>query len=481
VSVWFEYGFEPTLASSNYRNTTTASSLPAGNSNVDVTESLSGLSSSTSYYYRIVASNGDITVKGAVMSGITIAGGYGCWAKAYGRFSSSVTYLDRADVVKATSDGGYLVAGSNFELPISSRNVGEWVVKVDTEGGLLWNRDFGSYIYSIGETVDGDYLAATGGGVIRLDKDGNEIWRKVYSFNYDTGATLSISDLQKSGSDFLLTGTTLSINSNSQYDIWVMKITDSGGVLWSRKYDAVMNETVASIRQVSDGIVVIGTTSSFGSGLTDIWILKLDNDGNVLWQKSYGGADNDVGINIEGLADGYIVAGESYSFTSDGSRDIWLLKLDTNGEIVWQQRYGTLGNDSPIKVVPTTTGFVLVTIWMDLIKLDSVGTMTAKRSYQGFYNTVYRSNTVDLDSSGNIIVAPTKYINLPSTWDRDFTIFRLDADGMCGSPGISDLDTATTGGVVTTTDATTTTITATSTPQAAVSAADYVRIEQLMP
>ena len=83
-----------------------------------------------------------------------------------------------------------------------------------------------------------------------------------------------------------------------------------------------------------------GKTFSFGAGGSDLWILKLDRSGNVVWQKTYGGEKNDYASSIRQTTDkGYIVAGCTYSFGAGGS-DLWILKLDRSGNVVWQKTYG---------------------------------------------------------------------------------------------------------------------------------------------
>ena len=106
-----------------------------------------------------------------------------------------------------------------------------------------------------------------------------------------------------------------------------------------------MTVPTPSNRQQMTGYIVAGETSSFGVEGNDMWVLKLDPSGNVSWQKTYGGSNVEKAYTIQQTTDGsYIVAGEASSFGS-GSRDMWILKLDANGSIIWQKNFEGVNND----------------------------------------------------------------------------------------------------------------------------------------
>ena len=123
-----------------------------------------------------------------------------------------------------------------------------------------------------------------------------------------------------------------------RHDFWVLKLDPSGIVVWQKAYGGDKNDIAHSIQQTSDdGYIVTGITLSFGSGKSDIWILKLDGGGNVEWQKTFGGSNGESSWQIVQTEDGgYIVTGKAKSFGA-GSSDIWVLKLDSTGNILWQR------------------------------------------------------------------------------------------------------------------------------------------------
>jgi hypothetical protein len=114
-------------------------------------------------------------------------------------------------------------------------------------------------------------------------------------------------------------------------DFWVLKLDSEGAVSWQKRYGDALQDGASSIQQTADGgYIVAGSTFAIGSGLDDVWILKLDSEGAVSWQKKYGGGGVDSASSIQQTTDaGYIVAGKTYSFGAD-TADFWVLKLSSD-------------------------------------------------------------------------------------------------------------------------------------------------------
>ncbi|MFZ8835347.1 MAG: hypothetical protein ACO2O5_14320, partial [Candidatus Caldipriscus sp.] len=110
---------------------------------------------------------------------------------------------------------------------------------------------------------------------------------------------------------------------------------------FAKTYGGAYNNEATSVQQTSDGgYIVAGGTNSFGAGSYDIFLIKTDANGNIIWAKTYGGTDNDWAYSVQQTSDGgYIVAGSTYSFGA-GSYDIFLIKTDANGNIIWAKTYG---------------------------------------------------------------------------------------------------------------------------------------------
>ncbi len=153
---------------------------------------------------------------------------------------------------------------------------------------------------------------------------------------------------------------------------------------WAETYGGTGIDWAYSIQQTSDGgYVVAGSTSSFGDTYGDVWILKLDSNGDIEWQKTYGGDDWDLANSIRQTSDGgYVVAGRTLSFGA-GYRDVWILKLDSNGDIEWQKTYGGDNGETISSIQQTSDGGYVVAgvtgsfgaglsdFW--ILKLDSNG------------------------------------------------------------------------------------------------------------
>ena len=158
----------------------------------------------------------------------------------------------------------------------------------------------------------------------------------VKSYGDATGLERANSIQQTSDGGYIVTGRTDSLDSGN-YDLWVVKLNSDGTIAWQKAYGGPIDECAYSVEQTSDGgYIVVGTTGSFfEEPYQDVSVLKLDSNGNFIWQKKYGGADVDVGRSIQQTSDGrYIVAGFTQSYGA-GNSDMWILRLDSNGEVAF--------------------------------------------------------------------------------------------------------------------------------------------------
>ncbi|MDI6787632.1 MAG: hypothetical protein QME51_04610, partial [Planctomycetota bacterium] len=254
------------------------------------------------------------------------------WQKTYGGTGS-----DSAQSIQQTSDGGYIVAGVTQSFGTGSADF--WVLKLTSTGSIDWQKTYGGTGYdranSIQQTADGGYVVAGnttsfGAGsndfwVLKLNNDGTVAWQKTYG---GTGGETANSIRQTSDGGYIVAGT----SDGAGVDFWVLKLNSDGSVVWQKTYGGTGDEYARPIQQTVDGgYIVAGYTTSFGVGSYDIWVLKLNNDGTVAWQKTYGGTGGETANSIRQTADGgYIVAGNTPSFGA-GSADFWVLKLNPDG------------------------------------------------------------------------------------------------------------------------------------------------------
>jgi hypothetical protein len=259
------------------------------------------------------------------------------------------SYTDLGWIVSAhpSHDGGWVTAGSAYAQGAGRENTDARILKFDADGELVWAATFGDQkrqeAHGVYPIDDGGYLVAgstessTGGGldtwVARLTAGGQMVWQKTYA---EPDRLFGIRHMQQTADNgFVVVGAAWSSTVGGAADVWVAKLDPAGSVLWQRTYGGPSYDSVTSAlpRRNGAGVVIAGTTSSFGAGGTDGWIFAIDADGEVLWQRTFGGTGDDSVQSIQPAADGgYIVAGNSGSFGSSGSQ-VWILKLNATGAI----------------------------------------------------------------------------------------------------------------------------------------------------
>ncbi|MBI2836687.1 MAG: hypothetical protein HYX75_00090 [Acidobacteria bacterium] len=337
---------------------------------------------------------GALVVCGLVDRRAEAAGG---WARAIGGSDQEYGYS-----CQATSDDGHILAGSTKSF--GAGNYDAWCLKVDSSGNITWQKTYGGSLidaaFTIQQTLDGGYILAGyttsfGAGsydawCLKLDGSGNVTWQKTYG-----GSNIeSVESIQQTtDGGYILAGYTASFGAGGS-DAWCLKLDNSGNVTWQKTYGGSSNERAQSIQQTTDGgYVLAGDTTSFGAGGYDAWCLKLDNSGNVTWQKTYGGSSHETAQSIQQTTDGgYVLACYTHSFGA-GSYDAWCLKLDSSGNATWQKTYGGSSSDTAQSIQQTTDGGYILAgetasfgagsydAWC--LKLDSLGSITWQKTYGG--------------------------------------------------------------------------------------------------
>lgn len=363
-----------------------------------------------------------------------------CWAKTYGGGSS-----DRAYCVRQTSDGGYIVAGSTQSFGAGDWDF--WILKIVADGSIEWQKTYGGIsnerAYSIQQTFDGGYIVCgytwsfgAGGSdfcILKLAPSGSIEWQKTCG---ETSWEYPYSIQQTSDDGYIVAGHSNAFLGGRNSDYWVLKLASNGSIEWQKTYGGTTWDGAYSIQQTSDGgYIVAGETFSFGAGNADFWVLKLTSNGDIEWQKAYGGADDDRARSIQQISDGgYIVAGETFSFGA-GNIDIWVIKLFPNGGIEWQKTYGGVDDELVHSVQQTSDGGYIVASetssfgagnrdgW--LLKLASNGNAEWQQTWgSGGWD---RAHSIQQTSGGGYIVAGST--DLLGAGNEDFWILRFDEEG----------------------------------------------------
>jgi uncharacterized repeat protein (TIGR01451 family) len=388
--------------------------------------------------------------------------------------------LDKGTLVDR--DGMYVIGGYN-----SSNNrdvIGNhtkynfptydfWVIKLDTQRNIQWSaslggsdmdflgslqlaHDSGYIVTGLTYSNDGDVMGNHGSAdawIARLGSRGNVVWQKCLGGSkYDLGIYVApIAD------GYIFLGEALSTDgdltgmrtSDTDTDIWVVKLEKNGNILWQRSFGGSKYDRASSIKQTPDGgYIITGTTNSTDGNVQglhgtkdDMWVVKLDGNGNMEWQKCLGGSKDEYAYDVEVTTTGsFVVSGTTYSEDGDvtghhptdttyETTDAWVVSLSSTGAIEWQKCFGTSLNDAfyDIQVLPDhsiaavgKTGYIKYDIpygrgnpdcW--LVNFNNSGNVI----WEGTYivpNVGYREEygtSLAITPAGNIIVAGYCFIN----------------------------------------------------------------------
>jgi hypothetical protein len=203
---------------------------------------------------------------------------------------------------------------------------------------------------------------------------------------------------QTSDGGYIIAGMIVSFGV-SYPDVYMAKTDPNGNMDWQKKFGGIDSDAGHSVQQTTDGgYIIAGSTSSFGAGSSDVYLIKTDPNGNKKWQKTFGGSDYDTAYSVQQTSDsGYIIAGHAGAIDSSRGGDFYLIKTDPNGNNQWQKTFGQSNyTDMAYSARQTLNGGYIITGYtrsygagrsdVYLIKLCPDGTMSADFNCNG---TVY--------------------------------------------------------------------------------------------
>jgi hypothetical protein len=269
------------------------------------------------------------------------------WHKTYGGDNYELGYD-----IQQTKDGGFIVVGSTGTYGPGVCAI--YMLKTDAAGNEQWHKTFGSdeadLAYSVQQTIDGGYIIAGDTGparkfkddvlLIKTDPSGNEQWSKTFGGS-ESDQAKSVQQTKDDG--YIIAGNTDSGQSTTA--VYVIKTDAAGNEQWSKTFGGRYSQFGECVVQTEDGAYVIaGWTDSLGAGDDDVYIIKTDGNGNPIWQKMIGGKLIDDAAYIRQTADGgYIIGGKTESF-GNGYSDVYIIKIDANGDEIWHKTFG--GSDA---------------------------------------------------------------------------------------------------------------------------------------
>ncbi|WP_407847698.1 T9SS type A sorting domain-containing protein [Chryseobacterium sp. KCF3-3] len=300
--------------------------------------------------------------------------------------------------IRETSDGGYILAGgsSSVDGDLTSNNGFEdyWIVKLDSTGDIEWQKSIGGSDRDIAKDIlqtsdegyiiagtsysnDGDVLGSHGGSdiwIIKTNSAGNVQWQKSLG---SSSAEQVQSIQQTSDNGYIIAATTGNIADGDVTqiyggsDYWIIKLDSYGNLQWQKSLGGTGFDTANSIQQTFDGGYIVAgiyERSIYPYPLnSDYGIIKLASNGDVQWQKFFGGNKSDGAKSIQQTSDGgYIIAGLSNSNNGDvlgnhGNTDAWIIKTDNTGTLQWQKSLGGTGNENAETIRKTVDGgFIII-------------------------------------------------------------------------------------------------------------------------
>ena len=391
------------------------------------------------------------------------------WAKTYGGYRESNggnRGIELFEAFQQVSDG-YIAGGITNTYGIYSPSGNFLLVKTNFTGNITWAKTYGTWsgagnniLKSVQQTSDGGYLL---GGwtayyspfmdflVIKTNPNGDVTWAKAY----ENGDVNYLAVVQQTSDGYILGGYTHSFGGGvSDGDFLVIKTNLAGDVIWAKIYGvtgAYKGEYLTCLQQTSDGYILGGYTTSWSSiGTTDILLIKINTNGDIIWAKTYGDYAGEYPNFIQQTSDnGFLFGGSSNSYVNLFSDDALLIKTDSNGDVTWARTYGKTNSnygqsshnaDYFKSGVQTSDGYVIggstnsfgTVGYPDdydylMIKTDNSGALTWAKTYGGHdYVQDEKLNFINKISGGYIFGGYTYCFGSVS---KDAFLIQTDENG----------------------------------------------------
>lgn len=275
------------------------------------------------------------------------------WTKTYGS-----TFADDgfSITIKQTNDSGFVISGSTNGFGAGSYD-DSYIIKINNTGIIQWERRISGSSWDrfrdVVELSTGDFLLTGDDGsysagnldahVVKISSTGNLIWIKNLGTSFREH---SQSIIELPNGNYLLSGNTCDNSSSNAAYPFIIKTTNSGTVIWGKEYNIStfftdINETIL----LNDGnLLNVGETRTSDLANHDIFLLKTDTNGTVIWSKKYGGIGNDIGVNVREKTNGELVI-SAFTGSYGNANQLLLINTDVSGNVIWSKTYGGSGND----------------------------------------------------------------------------------------------------------------------------------------
>ncbi len=332
------------------------------------------------------------------------------WSKTYGGSQEDFGYS-----VIENHDRTLVVAGysksSDGDVPANIGQHDFFIFKTDANGNIIWKKSYGfishDHAHKIIATRDGGYFVtgftdysgvigvpklANKHGVgeyygIKLNANGDKEWDKYF------GGTMNervFDVVEANGGGFVMVGysesTDFDVTSNKGgYDYWIVKIDATGKMIWQKSYGGTGLDHAFGIAKTKDDTYIItGMSNSVDGDITknkgenDVWVISIDDNGNKLWDKSFGGSQSEASSAIKSTSDGnYIITAQSISSDQDfsankGMNDFWVFSISPKGDMLWKKSFGGTNIDLATDVTQLENKAIVVVGETESTDLDIV-------------------------------------------------------------------------------------------------------------
>ncbi|OGJ85877.1 MAG: hypothetical protein A2268_12475 [Candidatus Raymondbacteria bacterium RifOxyA12_full_50_37] len=350
------------------------------------------------------------------------------WTKAYPKSVLEAKTGDQDDLrahsVTETYDHGFAFTG---HCCCHHCRGDLYVVRTDSLGGILWTErynddedNWNEVGNCIRETHDRGFIivgvviefAQTMGSkmwMVKIDSAGNRLWSKKFggSAYHDYSSAHSVQETYDNG--FIIAGYEKLNGSAKNSEVFLVRTNALGDTLWTKRFGGNKNDGARCVRETRDsGFVLCGFSNSFGDGSSDVYIIRTDRTGNVLWSKTFGKREiSDGGFSIVETADhGFALVGQTNDY-----QDVYLIKTDSAGEMVWENEIGsdtTAETGRDIREVPGS-GYIIGghTAPEDtkgyILRTDANGQEVWSKTFSSYMDCAIYS--IELTSDGGVVAA----------------------------------------------------------------------------
>lgn len=408
------------------------------------------------------------------------------WAKIIERYGHQALYS-----IEQTKDGGYIATGpfgrNGTETPTGHQAHDAYLLKLDSDGNEVWEKNIspttgiGSTSTDIHQTSDEGYVivgmtkfesdpSAEWVYIVKTDEQGTKVWDKAYFLFKNIPRHDNPSSVQETsdggyiigGETDAFFGTTNAFPPNRE--AFLLKTDKYGSRLWEKHYGGDGMEDVSAVQQTSDGGYIIGgTTWSYNQTKpedTHAYLVKTDAEGNKLWERVIDAFDEHEQDEIESIQQtsdgGYIMAGVTVCDTASNSGCAYLLKVDEDGNRIWENTYKECETSTLFQVQETSDGGYVATGYVGgldciddwhptgvtLLKTNENGSRVWQKKF-GWYklaSEAYRANndaggvmlmgrSVEQTSDGGYIIAGYVGYSKTSPWQDDIILIKTDGNG----------------------------------------------------